>query len=234
LRRRAGALRERQAQKKDTCGQFRTESKAASGEAGESQGVVRAPWRTHLPAVRAVWVFHAGVVERAKIAPLGSEAQIITLFQGKQRGHTQNWREISMANRKIKFPLWLMPETKATVERLYRQDGCSSQSEFMERAILFYCGYLQSEYAGDFLPKILGETLEAILSMFGDRIGRLLFKQTVELDMGLSLLAECVNLDESVLRKQRAKSVNDVKRTNGQLRLEQKLRTQDPFDEWPD
>lgn len=86
--------------------------------AGESQGVVRAPWQTHLPAVRAVWGFDAGVVERAKIAPLGSEAQIITLFQGKQRGHTQNWREISMANRKIKFPLWLMPETKATVERL--------------------------------------------------------------------------------------------------------------------
>ena len=62
-----------------------------------------------------------------------------------------------MENRKIKFPLWLMPETKATVERLYRQDGCSSQSEFMERAILFYCGYLQSEYAGDFLPEILAE-----------------------------------------------------------------------------
>ena len=86
--------------------------------AGESQGVVRAPWRTHLPAVRAVWGFRVGVVERAKTAPLGSEAQIITLFQGKQRGHTQNWREISMANRKIKFLLWLMPETKATVERL--------------------------------------------------------------------------------------------------------------------
>ena len=88
-----------------------------------------------------------------------------------------------MENRKIKFPLWLMPETKATVERLYRQDGCSSQSEFMERAILFYCGYLQSEYAGDFLPKILGETLEAILSMFGDRIGRLLFKPAIQISM---------------------------------------------------
>ena len=62
--------------------------------------------------------FGQGVVERAKTALLGSEAQIVPLFQGKQRGHTQNWREISMANRKIKFPLWLMPETKATVERL--------------------------------------------------------------------------------------------------------------------
>ena len=82
-----------------------------------------------------------------------------------------------MANKKIKFPLWLMPDTKATVECLYRQDGCNSQSEFIEKAIQFYCGYLQSEYAGDFLPKILGETLEAILSMFGDRIGKLLLKQ---------------------------------------------------------
>ena len=68
-----------------------------------------------------------------------------------------------MANKKIKFPLWLMPDTKATVECLYRQDGCNSQSEFIEKAILFYCGYLQSEYAGDFL-------LEGI---FGDECRRL-------------------------------------------------------------
>ena len=40
--------------------------------AGESQGVVRAPWQTHLSAVRAVWDFRTGVVERAKIALLGS------------------------------------------------------------------------------------------------------------------------------------------------------------------
>ena len=97
-----------------------------------------------------------------------------------------------MANKKIKFPLWLMPETKATVERLYRQDGCSSQSEFIEKAIQFYCGYLQSKYAGDFLPKILGETLEAILSMFGDRIGKLLLKQAVEQNVCNHILAPVV------------------------------------------
>ena len=74
-------------------------------KAGESQGVVRTPWLTQLPAVRAVWGFRAGVVERAKTAPLGSEAQIVPPFQGKQRGHAQNWRKIGMANNKIKFPL---------------------------------------------------------------------------------------------------------------------------------
>ena len=69
------------------------EERAASGEAGESQGVVRTPWQSHLPAVQAVWGFRAGGVERAKTALLGSEAQIVPLFQEKQRGYTQKMEE---------------------------------------------------------------------------------------------------------------------------------------------
>ena len=199
---------------------------AASGEAGESQGVVRAPWQTHLPAVRAVWDFRTGVVERAKTALLGSEAQIVPLFQGKQRGCAQNWRKIGMANKKIKFPLWLMPDTKATVECLYRQDGCNSQSEFIEKAILFYCGYLQSEYAGDFLPKILGETLEAILSMFGDRIGKLLLKQAVEQNVCNHILASDTDIDAQTYQQMRGKSYQEVLRTNGQISFPEVLRQQ--------
>ena len=124
-----------------------------------------------------------------------------------------------MANRKIKFPLWLMPETKATVERLYRQDGCSSQSEFMETAIQFYCGYLQSEYAGDFLPKILGETLEAILSMFGDRIGRLLFKQTVEHNVMNHILASDTDIDAATYQKMRGIDRMNGTQPSGMLRM---------------
>ena len=129
-----------------------------------------------------------------------------------------------MANKKIKFPLWLMPETKVTVERLYRQDGCSSQSEFMEKAILFYCGYLQSEYAGDFLPKILGETLEAILSMFGDRIGRLLFKQTVEHSVMNHIFASDTDIDAAMYQKMRGMSYQEVVQTHGQISFPEVLR----------
>ena len=129
-----------------------------------------------------------------------------------------------MANKKIKFPLWLMPETKATVERLYRQDGCNSQSEFIEKAILFYCGYLQSEYAGDFLPKILGETLEAILGMFGDRIGKLLLKQVVEQNVCNHILASDTDIDAQTYQQMRGKSYQEVLRTNGQISFPEVLR----------
>ena len=40
--------------------------------AGQSRGVVRIPRRSHLPAVRAVSGIYEGVVERVKIAPVGS------------------------------------------------------------------------------------------------------------------------------------------------------------------
>ena len=129
-----------------------------------------------------------------------------------------------MANKKIKFPLWLMPDTKATVECLYRQDGCNSQSEFIEKAILFYCGYLQSEYAGDFLPKILGETLEAILSMFGDRIGKLLLKQAVEQNVCNHILASDTDIDAATYQKMRGMSYQEVLRTNGQISFPEVLR----------
>ena len=39
-----------------------------------------------------------------------------------------------------------------------------------------------------------------------------------------SILLQSLNVSEEVLRQERAKSIAAVKRTNGQLRLEQKLR----------
>ena len=89
LHRRAGALRKWQTQKKNASGRISAEGEAASGEAGQSRGVVRAPRRSHPPAVRAVSGIYEGVVERAKIAPVGSQFEKSQTFQGKQRGCTK-------------------------------------------------------------------------------------------------------------------------------------------------
>ena len=86
--------------------------------------------------------------------------------------------------------------------------------------------YLQSEYAGDFLPKILGETLEAILSMFGDRIGKLLLKQAVEQNVCNHILASDTDIDAQTYQQMRGKSYQEVLRTNGQISFPEVLRQQ--------
>ena len=52
-----GSVAKRQTKKETACGRLAAEGEAAIGEAGQSHGVVRAPRRSHLPAVRTVWDF---------------------------------------------------------------------------------------------------------------------------------------------------------------------------------
>ena len=57
-----------------------------------------------------------------------------------------------MSNTKKKFAFWLTPKTKELVERSYQLDNSQSQSEFIEKAIQFYTGYLEAEQDGSYLP----------------------------------------------------------------------------------
>ena len=164
-------------------------------------------------------------------ARLASKIPQMQTVQGIPACHAAEWRLMNKEENRLNFRM--SPETAEKLEHWYRQDGCRSKNEFLERAVNYYADHLAAG-TSTMLPRAVQSAIDGRLQLLEQRLSSLLFKQAVELDMGLSLLAECVNLDESVLRKQRAKSVNDVKRTNGQLRLEQKLRTQEPFDEWPD
>ena len=67
--------------------------------------------------------------------------------------------------------------------------------------------------------------------MFEDRMAKLLYKLTVEMDMGMTAALDCIDLDADYLRKLRANSVRNVKATNGLLTFEQKARDYGDDDE---
>ena len=89
-----------------------------------------------------------------------------------------------------------------------------------------------------FLPSSVQSYLDGRLDQFEDHMASLLYKQSVELDMGMSVLADCVNLDEEYLRRKRAESVANVKKLNGRIRLEQLAKRaqeqRDGDDRWQD
>ena len=137
--------------------------------------------------------------------------------------------------KKERFAFYLTPEKKAILERRYQEDGSRSMTAFVERAVDFYLDYLSANSAGLFLPTSVQSYLDGRLDQFENRMASLLFKQAVELDMGMSTLADCVKLDEEYLRRRRANSIANVKRTNGRLRFEQIAKDTDGSDdEWQD
>ena len=121
-------------------------------------------------------------------------------------------------SQKEKFALYLTPDMKTRLERRYTEDGSRSLTGFIENAINFYLDYLSANNAGMFLPSSVQSYLDGRLDQFEDRMAVLLYRQSVELDMVMSILADCVNLDEEYLRRKRAAN---VKKLNGRLRLEQ-------------
>lgn len=128
---------------------------------------------------------------------------------------------------KQKHSVWLTQSTWNGVREHYLTDGCRTQNEFVERAIQFYCGYLNSKKTGDYLPGTVAATLEGVLLQFGDRMGRLMFKQAVDLAMVGRLIAADADIDKVTLERLRDRCVQDVKQTNGQISFRDIMRFHD-------
>ena len=138
-------------------------------------------------------------------------------------------------SKKEKFPLYLSPEKKATLERRYTEDGSRSITAFIERAVDFYLDYLSANNAGLFLPTSIKSYVDGRLGQLENRMASLLYKQAVEQDMVAGILADAYQFNEDDLQRRRTESINNVKKTNGRISLDQRVReVWEEGDEWQD
>ena len=139
---------------------------------------------------------------------------------------------------KDRLALRMQPETRRKIDQWCAASGCRSMNQFVEQAVNFYADHLALE-ANDSLPRAVSATLDGRLGMFEDRLSSLLYKQAVELDMVMGILADSYEFSPEEMRRRRADSVRNVKTTNGRLSFQQKIGTEDVAeadveDEWLD
>ena len=138
-------------------------------------------------------------------------------------------------SRKEKFAFYMMPEKKALLERRYQEDGSRSMTAFIARAVDFYLDYLSANNAGLFLPTSIKSYLDGWLGQMEERLSSLAFRQAVEQDMVAGILADAYQFSDEDLRRRRTESVQNVKKTNGRISLEQRVREAwEEDDEWLD
>lgn len=138
-------------------------------------------------------------------------------------------------SQKEKFAFYLSPEKKAILERRYQEDGSQSMTAFIERAVDFYLDYLSANNTGLFLPTALKSYVDGRRGQMEERLSSLAFRQAVEQDMVAGILADVYQFSEEDLRRRRAESIQNVKKTNGRISLEQRARRAwEEDDEWQD
>ena len=131
-----------------------------------------------------------------------------------------------MGENRHRHTVWMDDAVWDQVESHYQADNCSTKNEYIEKAVRFYSGYLDTESADAYLPQVLANVLEGKLGALGERIGRLLFKLSVDQNLMGNVLAAGIDIDLDQLRKVRVRCVKEVKETNGEISFEDAVRYQ--------
>ena len=108
----------------------------------------------------------------------------------------------------------------------YKDDGSRTKSEFVERAINFYCGFITAENYREYFPQVITSTIDGKLKTMEDRMASLLYKNTVELDMILHIVAATMDVSDFNLSQLRGVCNQEVSSTNGKIKFEDAVRYQ--------
>lgn len=151
-----------------------------------------------------------------------------TIKNTKEKACVTEVSAVVSEDKKQRFGLKIFPETMEIVDTLFEHDNCKSRSEFIEKAVRFYCGYLlnKEHTATEFIAPQLAEITEGIVKGSEQKLSRAMFKMAVELGAITHMLAALNNIEDETLFKLRQMCTDEVKRINGVINFEKAVRYQ--------
>ena len=127
---------------------------------------------------------------------------------------------------KKRTAVWLAPGVIRRMDGWLEEDNCKTRSEFIEKALRFYMGYLGTEDNTAYISQAILTAIQGTLDDNNNRLRTILFKCAVELNMLCHTIAAHFRTDPIHTRELRAYAVDEVKRTNGQVSFESAVRQQ--------
>ena len=121
---------------------------------------------------------------------------------------------------KGRITLWFTPEGRRNLDAAMVAAGSKSLSEFAEKAVNFYSGWLSARQHTDFFAAAISQTVSGLITATENRLARLQFKEAVELAKLSHMMAAASDIDEETLRRLHVRCIEEVKRINGVVRLE--------------
>lgn len=132
---------------------------------------------------------------------------------------------------KIKVTVSLSKDAYAGLMSRYKEDGSTTRSEFVERAILHYCGYLSSKDDTAYLPQVLGTIIGGHLGRLELAVCRYLGKLAVEMDVNSHINATQSDISNEDYYKLRKLAEREVQQSGGNISFAKALAFQRGEDE---
>ena len=80
---------------------------------------------------------------------------------------------------KSKYTVYIRPEVIQKADMFYKYEGSQSRSEFIENAIIFYSGYISSNYSFDYYPQLITTAVKGTIDNFENRMASLMLHRAL-------------------------------------------------------
>ena len=130
--------------------------------------------------------------------------------------------------------VWLDAKLVPRMDGWLAADNCKNRSEFINKALRFYMGYLGTEDNTTYISQAILTAIQGTMDLNNHRLQKILFKCAVELNMLCHTIAAHFRADPIHTRELRAYAVDEVKRTNGQVSFESAVHQQRRIEYEPD
>lgn len=142
----------------------------------------------------------------------------LTCFLGGRQGGLR--RNGEKMEKKKRTAIWLYPQTFDKIDEVIDVDNFKNRSEFIEKAVDFYIGYINSKDSTSYLAENLQTVLKGTMQTTENRMSNTLFRLTVEMSMMMYILAQGLEITEESLQILRARCIKEIKSTKGKIRFE--------------
>jgi hypothetical protein len=131
-----------------------------------------------------------------------------------------------IADKKERFHFRVNEATLDVAKKWYKEDNCTTINEFIEKAILFYGGYVASEHNQDYFSNIVVSTMKAVNKDMEMHLNAQLFKTAVEISTIKLLIATAFDLSETDTKELENKCIREVRKIHGVIDWEKAIECQ--------
>lgn len=119
-----------------------------------------------------------------------------------------------------KFGISMPVDKVLAIDNAMKRANAVSRSDFMCKAVDAYLSILNAQDVNDYISPIIERTVRASMQITEQKISRTLFKYAVEQDIMMHIVSAAYNIDSRSIKELRGVCVEEVKRTNGRVILD--------------
>ncbi len=128
--------------------------------------------------------------------------------------------------KRIKTGTMMFPHIIKLCDANLKLANVSSRNDFIEEAIKFYAGFINSKNNINFLNKAIENTLLSNINLLEQNLSKSIFKMSVEISMMMNIIAAINNIDNQTLNNLRNKCIKDVKESSGKISFDEIMKFQ--------